>query len=68
MNSTLLGMMKLVLPLLEQAGLEEWTTIGLPACQGIAKNLAPGKGQEEALIFVDALDKIVKFEATRTAA
>lgn len=68
MNSTILTLLKMILPMLETAGLEEWTTVGLPAATGVAKSLAPGKGQEECLIMVDALDKIVKFEATRTAA
>ena len=68
MNPVILGMLKMVLPMMEQAGLQEWETIGVPALTGVAKSLAAGKGQEEALIIVDALDKIMKFESTRTVA
>lgn len=55
----------LLLPEIEKVSLEEWETVGLPALTAKAKSLAPGKGQEEALILVNALDQIAKFEATR---
>ena len=65
MSPILLGLLKMMIPAMEKMGLEEWETLGLPAVKGIAMNLKAGNGQEEMLILADALDKIVKFEATR---
>lgn len=65
MNPVESEVLKLLLPELESVGLQEWSSVGLTALQAKAKSLAPGKGQEEALIMVDAIDKIMKFEATR---
>jgi len=66
MNPIILSALKLMLPLLEQAGLKEWSDVGYPALMGVAKHLELGKGQEEAVILINALDQIMKFEASRS--
>ena len=65
MNPILLQMLKMLAPMMESAGLQEWQSVGYPKVQEIAKKLAVGEGQEEALILADALDKIMQFEAKR---
>lgn len=65
MNAIEASVLKLLLPELESVSVSEWESVGLPAITAKAKTLAPGSGQEEALILVSALDQIVKFEATR---
>jgi hypothetical protein len=65
MNAIEAEILQLLLPTLEASAMTEWQTVGLPAVTAKAMSLAPGKGQEEAMILVNALDQIVKFEVAR---
>jgi hypothetical protein len=65
MNPILMQLLKMLAPMMESAGLQEWQSVGLPKVKALAMDLKVGEGQEEALILADALDKIVQFEAKR---
>ena len=65
MNPIVSQLLKMFGPMLESQGLAEWQSVGLPKCQALANALAKESGQEEALIAVDALDKIMQFEFSR---
>lgn len=58
-------LMKIAVPKIEQYSLEEWEAKILPHLKEEAMKLPVGQGQEEAMIVIDALDKIANFEASR---
>jgi hypothetical protein len=65
MNAIEAQLLKMFLPDLETMALNEWSTKGLPELTAKANALPKGGGQEEALILINALDQIMKFEASR---